>query len=125
MANFSQSASLEGLGTYTFIVPSTDLYLIQGTLTLPSVVPTAAQGAGGGGIGTGSVPGLQINSQVVVTISLNGDEVFTSNPGDRGFCIPALECEAEDEITIERSSGLSQDQQKNAVRLTLAISEGA
>lgn len=123
MANFTQSSSIPDLGTYTVVVPNTDTYLVQGTLSLPAQVPAPTPGAGGGA-GTGSGSGPQVNSQVVVTIKQNGSTIYTSAAGDKGFCLPALSCAAGDTLTFQRSSSLSQDQQPNSVRLTLSISEG-
>lgn len=123
MANFVHNESIPDLGTATVIVPSTDMYLVKGTLNLPNVVPSSSQGPGAG-TGTGSLSGPQISSQVVVTIRQNGTIVFTSSPGDRGFCLSSLNCSAGDTLTFQRSSSLSQDQQPNSVRLILAISEG-
>lgn len=123
MANFLHIESVSGLSTATVIVPNTDTYLVQGTLTLPEVVPSATQGPGGGA-GTGTGGGPQVSSQVVVTIKQNGSTIYTSAPGDRGFCLSALSCTAGDTLTFQRSSSLAQDQQSNSIRLTLAISEG-
>jgi hypothetical protein len=124
MSNFTHIESAPDLSTVTVVVPTTDIYSLQGTLTLPNIVPSPVAGAGGGA-GTGSGGGPQISSQVVVTIKQNGSTVFTSSPGDRGFCVSALNCSAGDVLTIERSSSLDQDKQFNAVKMTLNISEGA
>lgn len=123
MANFTQSQTSTNLATHTVIIPTTDVYGFQGTLTLPEIVPTVTQGAGGGA-GTGSGGGPQVNSQVVVTIKKNGSTIYTTNAGDRGFMIKSLACAAGDSITFQRSSALAQDQQMNSIRMTLAISEG-
>jgi hypothetical protein len=123
MANFIHIESMPDLATNTVTVPNTDTYLVQGTLSLPSQVPAPTPGAGGGA-GTGSGSGPQVNSQVVVTIKQNGSTIYTSAAGDKGFCLPALSCTAGDVLSFQRSSSLSQDQQPNAVRLTLCISEG-
>lgn len=123
MANFTYNETAPDLHTSTVVVPSTDTYSIQGTLTLPRIVPTPVAGAGGGA-GTGSGGGAQVNSQVVVTIKQNGSTIYTSTAGDSGFSIPALVCTAGDILTFQRSSSLDQDQQLNAVRMTLTISEG-
>lgn len=123
MSQFSQASSRTNLATHTIIIPTTDYYGFQGTLTLPEVVPTAIQGPGGGA-GTGTGGGPLVPSQVVVTIRQNGSAVMTTNPGDRGFLIKALPCTAGDVITIQRSSSLAQDQQLNVVSMTLMVNEG-
>jgi len=124
MANFIVNTSQEGLGTYSVTIPTTDIYMIQGTLTLPNIVPSVLAGPGGGA-GTGSGGGPEIPSQVVVVVNQNGTPRFTSSPGSEGFILRALPCTAGDVLTFVRSSSLSQDQQPNAVKMTLAISEGA
>lgn len=123
MANYNQNQSSTNIATDTFIVPTTDVYGFSGKLTLPNIVPSVTQGAGGGA-GTGSVGGPQVNSQVVVTIKKNGSTIYTSQAGDRGFEIKNLACTAGDSITFQRSSSLAQDNQPNAIKMTLSISEG-
>lgn len=123
MANFTQSQTSTNLATHTVLIPTTDVYGFQGTLTLPNIVPSAIQGAGAGA-GSGTGGGAQINSQVVVTIKQNGSTIYTSAPGDKGFMLKAVSCSAGDSITFQRSSSLSQDQQPNSIRMTLSISEG-
>lgn len=124
MANFIYQESAPDLHTSTVTLPESATYSVQGTLTLPHIVPTPTAGAGGGA-GTGSGGGAQINSQVIVTIKQNGSTIYTSAPGDSGFSLPALVCTAGDVLTFQRSSSLAQDNQLNAVRMTLTISEGA
>jgi hypothetical protein len=121
--SYTNTTSLTNLATHTITIPTTDTYSFQGTLTLPNLIPTAIQGPGGGA-GTGTGGGTLVPSQVVVTIKQNGTTIFTSNPGAMGFCLPAVQCTAADVITIQRSSSLPQDQQPQAVRMTLAVSEG-
>lgn len=122
MANFSNTQTVTNLGTNTVLIPTTDMYQIQGTLTLPNVVSSATQGPGGGsGTGTG---GTSVPSQVVLVVKQNGSTILTMPAGALGFSIPNLPCTAGDSITFTTSSSLSQDQQPNAIRLTLAISEG-
>lgn len=123
MANFTQASSRTNLATHTIVIPTTDYYGFQGTLTLPEVVPTATQGPGGGA-GTGTGGGPLVPSQVVVTIKQNGSTIMTTNAGDRGFLIKSIPCTAGDIITIQRSSSLAQDQQLNAVSMTLMVNEG-
>jgi len=123
MANFTQSASYPGLGTATVNIPETSLYSFQGSLTLNDNAGSAIQGPGGGaGTGTGAPP--PIPSQVIVTINQNGSPIFTTNPGDRSFCLNAYGCTAGDVITFVMTSSLAQDKLPSSVRLTLSVSEG-
>lgn len=122
--SYTQTTSVSNLATHTITIPTTDVYTFQGTLTLPNLEPSATQGPGGGA-GTGTGGGSVVDSQVVVTVRQNGSTIFTSSPGDRGFLVTALPCTAGDVITIQRSSSLPQDQQLNAVRMTLMVYEGA
>jgi hypothetical protein len=125
MANYIKNTTHEGLGTLTVTIPTTDLYMIQGTITHPNLVPTPVAGPGGGA-GTGTSPNgtVEVPSQVVLTINQNGSPVYTSQAGAQGFNIAALNCAAGDLITFVRTSSLPQDEQLNAVRMTLSISEG-
>ncbi len=123
MANFIQSTTTEGLKATTVNIPTTDVYNFLVTMTLPNLVPTPTAGAGGGA-GTGSGGGPEVPSQVVVTVRQNGSTIYTSNPGTLGFQLNTVSCTASDVITFTPSSSLPQDQQPNAVRLTLAASEG-
>lgn len=111
------------LTTDTFTAPTTNVYGFQGTLESPNIVPSATQGPGGGA-GTGTGGGAQVNSQIVVTIRKNGSIIYTTNAGDRGFALKALSLTAGDTVTFQRSSSLLQDTQLNAIKMTLAISEG-
>lgn len=122
--SYQQLTSLSNLATHTIIIPTTDTYTFQGTLTLPNLEPSATQGPGGGA-GTGVGGGPTVDSQVLVTIRQNGTQVYLGHPGDRGFLLQALQCTAGDVITIQRSSSLAQDQQINSIRMTLMVSEGS
>jgi len=115
--------SASGLGTIlTVNIPTSDIYNFMGTLTATTQVSAATAGPGGGaGTGTG---GADVQSQVVVTVKQNGTTIFTSAAGDLGFGLSAVVCAASDVITFTTSSSLAQDQQPNAIRLTLAVSEG-
>lgn len=123
MSNFNQSSSFQGLNTYTFTVPTTDTYSFQGTVTPPKYPTTATQGTGGGA-GTGTGGGPDIPSQVLITINKNGTPVYTGTAGQQGFQLNGLACTAADVITIVPASSLTQDKQPNAVRITIAITEG-
>src|ERR1700677_2328220 len=106
---FTQSTSVTNLATHTITIPTTDTYNFAGTLTLPNIVTSATQGAGGGaGTGTG---GVVVPSQVVITIKQNGTTIYTGATGALGFTLNGVSCTANDSITIQRSSSLAQDQQ--------------
>ena len=119
---FNQSTTVTNLQALTITIPTTDTYQIQGTLSLTNQVTAATQGAGGGaGTGTG---GTKVISQVVVTIKQNGTTIYTGQTGAEGFSLPALSCTAGDVITITPSSSLAQDQQPQAIKMTVQVSEG-
>jgi len=119
---FTLSTTVTNLATTTITIPTTDTYNIQGTLTLPNIVTAASQGAGGGaGTGTG---GTFSPSQVVVTIKQNGTTIYTGAAGALGFALTGLSCTANDSITIALSSSQAQDNQPEAVKMTLSVSEG-
>lgn len=120
--SYIQSTTVTNLATHTITIPTTDTYNFAGTLTLPNIVTSATQGAGGGaGTGTG---GVVVPSQVVVTIAQNGTTIYTGAAGALGFTLNGVSCTANDSITIQRSSSLAQDQQPEAVKMTLSVSEG-
>lgn len=124
MANLDITTTSTNLGVTTINIPSTGVYSFQGTLALPGAEsPAVSQGAGGGaGTGVGGAP--RVASQVVVTIRQNGSIIYTSAAGDRGFGINARQCTAGDVMTFTTSSSLSQDQQPQAVKMTIAASQG-
>lgn len=118
----TQSLTRTNLGTHTVTIPTTDAYVFVGTLTLPVDPGTVTAGPGGGaGTGTGAAP--QLPSQVVVTVNQNGTPVLVTSPGSKGFEV-TLNCTAADVITIVTSSSAAIDNQTNAVKWTLSISEG-
>lgn len=123
MANFNLSASINGLRQYDFNAPLSDSYVVMGTLELPSQAATAPSGPGGGGIGTGSVPGPDLHSQVVVVVKLNSTTVYTGPAGAKGFKT-GVNAVASDTISIILSSSLSIDQQPNAVKGSIQIYQG-
>ncbi len=125
MANFVSVQTTTNLGTTTVNIPTTDVYNFVGTLTAPDVVPTPTPGPGGGA-GTGTGGGPEIPSQVVVTIRQNGGSpLLTTTAGSLGFALNSVSCTAGDVITFVTSSSLAQDQAPQAIKLTLAVSEGA
>lgn len=120
---FSSTSTYTGLQTITIVIPASDNYGIQGTLTLPEIQPSATQGPGGGA-GTGTGGGPLVASQVVVTINQNGSPIFTSLAGARGFNLKAVPLVAADVLTVVLSSSLAQDKELNTVRITLGITQG-
>jgi hypothetical protein len=123
MANFVSVQTATNLGTTTINIPTTDTYNFVGTLTAPNLVPTPTPGAGGGaGTGTGSGP--EVPSQIVVTVKQNGTTLLTTAPGALGFSLNTMQCTAGDIFTFVTSSSSPQDQQPQAIKLTLAVSEG-
>lgn len=125
MANYNLTATLNGLREYDFPAPSAGPFVVKGTLELPSQAPTAAQGAGGGGIGTGAVPGLPQSSQVVVVVKNINATIYTGPAGAKGFECGVNIAAPGDLIKVIMSSSLALDQQPNAVKMTLSIFEGA
>lgn len=121
---FNSTQTVTNLGTTTVSIPTTDTYNFVGTLTTPvAQTSMTAYGAGGGaGTGTGGAPTAP--SQIVVTIKQNGSTIYTSAAGDRGFALLAVQCTAADSITFALTSALAADNQPEAVRMTLAVSEG-
>jgi len=119
---FTLSTTVTNIATTTITIPTTDTYNFQGTLTLPNIVTAATQGAGGGaGTGTG---GTFSPSQVVVTIKQNGTTIYTGAAGALGFAVNGVSCTANDSITIALSSSQAQDNQPEAIKMTLSVSEG-
>jgi len=124
MSNFNNNQTVVGLRTTTINIPSTDFYTFQGTLQLKDLLPTPIPGPGGGaGTGTNASPTQDQPSQVVVTINQNGTPRYTGQAGAKGFSI-GINCTAADVITIVTSSSDTYDQGANAVKMTLAVSEG-
>lgn len=122
--SFTDSTTTEGLKATTINIPATGPASINVTMTTPTTQsPAASQGPGGGaGTGIGGAP--NVPSQIVLTVRQNGSIVATSTAGDRGITIPALNCTAADVITVTPTSSLASDQQSNAVRITVAVSQG-
>ena len=122
MANFVQSSAYTNLSAATINIPTTDLYNFNVTVTLPNADQTATQGPGGGA-GTGTSVAAFV-SQVVITVRQNGTIIYTSHISSRGFTLNAVSCTAGDVITITPSSSSPQDQAPQAVKMTVAVSEG-
>jgi hypothetical protein len=123
MANQASTQTVSGLGTTTINITSTDTYNVDVTLELPRYSNSVTQGAGGGAA-TGSGSTAKVLSQVVTVINRNGTPIVTSAAGARGVSANTIACTAGDTITVVTSSSASQDQQPNAVKATIALSEG-
>lgn len=124
MANFALNTTVTGLQEFDIAVPNAGTYQVRGKLQLPAnVVPTAAQGAGGG-TGNATAVASAIPSQVVSVVKLNSTTVLTSAAGDRGFKTSVNATAAGDLIKIILSSSLAQDNQPEAVQCTISIYEG-
>lgn len=102
----NQSLTLVGLNTLRTNVTESTSYVVQGKLTCPQL----AQGA--------SDP-----SQVVVTVSQNSSLKYTSLPGQEGFKTE-LSCTAGDEIEITTASSAAVDQDPNAIKVVVGVSNG-
>ena len=123
MANVYLNTTFNGLSEFDYPAPVADSFVVEGSLQLPAQVPTAASGPGGGGIGTSSVPGLPLSSQVVVTVKQNSTTIYTGVAGAKGFKT-GVNAALNDVIKIILTSSASIDQQPNAVQCTVSIYEG-
>ena len=115
---------LVGLNTMTYTVPSTGLYNVKVSSTLPNAVATG-DGAGSGGNGSmvSAVPSL-----LQVQVTQNGTPIFTvANPpptqesGQFKLIVPAT---AADVINIVFTSSSATDNQLNSVKSQISIGEG-
>lgn len=102
MGAFSQNYELGGLTSNTTSVPLAGTYLVQGKLSLPTLV---------GGAGA---------SAVVTTISQNGSPVYTGPAGAEGFTT-TLNVAASDTILVALTSAAAPDNVPNAVKATVSI----
>lgn len=123
--SYSISTSTEGLKATTIVIPAAGPVNLIVKMTTPTTQSPAVSQGPGGGAGTGSGGAPNIPSQVVLTVTQTGaGTIFTSSPGSRGFILPAINAAANDVITITPSSSLASDQAMNAVRVTIAASQG-
>lgn len=106
MANFNSNGTFSGLATYIVGVPTTDTYIVQGTLTLPSLAK-----------------GDTANSSVVVVVKVNSTTSYTGVAGATGFRT-SINCTANDLISVITSSAAAVDQGSNTIRTTVSIYEG-
>ncbi len=106
MANFFSRGTFSGLGTFDFSVPDTCNASIQGTITLPTIPE-----------------GSTTNSQVVVTVSINGGgAIYTGTAGAEGFYL-THSMTAGDIFHVTLASSAVVDQATNAIRSTIIVSE--
>ena len=99
---YSQGFTIAGLQTLTINIPVAGVFLLQGTISLPT--PTD-----GGG-----------QSAVVSTIKQNGTTVQTSIPGAQGFAV-TLECSEGDVLTVALTSANAVDAVPNAVKAVVSV----
>lgn len=104
MENLSRTMTVAGLGTTTIIVPNTDTYTFDVTVTCP--------------LHRAGTP-----SAVVVTINKNGSPIYASSAGTKGFHFSS-QLAASNSITIVVSSISTADLGLNTIKTTIAISEG-
>jgi len=105
MANYSQNLVFSGLGTLSTVVPSAGLYLLQGQLSIPTLVS-------GGGV-----------SACLVTINQNGSPVYTGQAGAEGFRAE-IACSALDTLAVVLSSAAAADQPANSIKMNAQLSLG-
>ena len=106
MANYISGGVYTGLGTFKIGVGETGNYKLYGTITLPTIPE-----------------GEAANSQVVVTININGGStLFTGNPGDKGFQL-IHSATANDIFNVILTSAAAVDQPLNEIKTTISLSE--
>lgn len=105
---FNQNVTLAGLNSYSVSVPSAVPYVFDFKVLLPTIVD-------GGG-----------QSSVVMTITNTTQSVtiFTGTAGAQGGRVAYGGAVANDVIQFALSSGASADAGLNAVKTTIAISQG-
>jgi len=107
MANYAVTEVFKGLGTFNFGVPTAGVYSIQGNLRLPTIPQ-----------------GSTANSQVVVTVAINGGApIYTGLPGSEGFLIPSTAMTALSFFNVTLSSTTPVDLGLNAITLTAQLTE--
>jgi len=103
---FSYVYASSGLGEIDIVVPTTDTYVVNCRLSLPSQI----QGNG--------------QSAVVTVVKVNSTTKYTSNAGDTGLeCV--IQCSAGDTIKVITSSSNANDNAINAVRVRVNVYEGS
>ena len=103
MANFSATASLNGLQVTTlFAAPTAGLFFVDGKFQLPTISS-----------------GATANSAVVATVKNGVSTVYTGSAGAVGV-YTTVACAAGDVVTITLTSAAAPDQLLNAVTGTVA-----
>lgn len=121
---FNSTQTVTNLGTTTITIPTTDVYTVKGKLQLTDTAGSSTQGPGGG-TGTGAVATPLTQSQVVTTVNHNGSPVLVMPAGAQGFALYSVSCTTGDIISVVLTSSLPQDEQLNAIKMTLSITEGS
>ena len=104
MSNYFKTKTCNGLGTFSFIADQAGARNIKGKITLPNLIE-----------------GNAANSQVVVTVNLNGGAtIYTGNPGDESFATGAYAA-AGDTFNVVLTSSQASDQGLLAVKSTISI----
>jgi hypothetical protein len=99
---FQQNITTTGLTSTTTSIPTAGTYLVQGKLSLPTLV---------GGAGA---------SSVVTTVTQNSTTLYTGLAGAEGFSCTA-NCAASDTITVAYTSAAAADLLPNAVKTVISI----
>ncbi len=108
MANYNISATESGLGTFPICAPNVGTYTLTGKITLPK-------------ISRGDVA----NSQVVVTVNVNGGgTIYTGAASADGFFIqPLVIASANSLVNVILTSAAAVDQGTNKIKTTITLSE--
>lgn len=108
MAQYRNTSTWNGLGTYTMSAPNAGTYTLMGKITLPKISQ-----------------GDAVNSQVVVTININGGgTIYTGDADAEGFYIsPLAIASANSLINIILTSAATVDQSLNVIKTTATLSE--
>lgn len=102
--NANEAVSVNGLGTFAFIVPSTKFYNVKGTITLPTITS-----------------GYGVNSSIVVTMNLNGGSAFYTGPAAAEGFASGVSASAGDTINVILTSAAANDNQLNSVKSTITL----
>jgi len=105
MANFSQNLVFNGLGTFAFNYPNTEVCFVEGKLSLPSLSQGSTQ------------------SSVVVVVKQAGVTKYTGIAGAEGFYVN-LNCTANDLIEIVLSSAVAGDNLLNVIKTNISYGSG-
>lgn len=101
---YSATGTFNGLGTTNLGVPTAGNYEIAGSITLPTIPE-----------------GESANSQVVVTIAINGGgAIYTGPAGSKGYEVKTP-LSANDVIHITLTSSAPIDQGLNKIKQTIVV----